>query len=221
MNETAMQAKAEPPKEARGIVVSTEDPRALLRVQVRVPGLWDGVPDADLPWAEYRLSSARGRGGDFEPAEVGDWVWVDFPAGDTRYPRITGWCHYAPGGVPNAPHEAFAGPDGIIHKAAEGEPAPAAPAYHGSRVIEKHGVVIEINPSGEYLLTQRGSGTAIRVTADGSVTIHGEANVYLSSAADTFLKVGGNLDFKVGGNWNIKVGGTIAEMSAGHTMRKG
>lgn len=224
MNETAMQAKADAPREARAVVVNvTDDPRQLMRVQVRVPGLWDGVPDEDLPWAEYRLNGARGRGGVFEPAEVGDWVWVDFPAGDTRYPRITGWCHYAPGGVPNMPHESFAGPDGIQHKRNEesGEPQPAAPVYHGSSVIEKHGVVIEINPSGEYLLTQRASGTAIRVTADGSVTIHGENKIFLSSASDTLLHVGGDFKLKVAGGWDIDVGGMINEKAAGHKMTKG
>ena len=222
-NDMALQAKAEPPREARGIVVGTDDPRRLMRVQVRVPGLWDGVPDADLPWAEYLLKGARGRGGDFEPAEVGDWVWVDFPSGDTRYPRITGWCQYAPSGVPNLPHEAFAGPESVAHKmnTDSGEPAPAAPQYHGSRVLEKHGVIVEVNPGGEYLVTQRATGTAVRITADGSVTVHSEAKLYLSSAGDTFLRAGGNFDMKVGGNWSIKVAGIIDETSAGHAMRKG
>lgn len=223
MSDLALQTKVEPPREARAQVVNvTGDPQKLMRVQVRVIGLWDGVSDADLPWAEYRLSSSRGRGGSFEPAEVGDWVWVDFPNGDTRYPRITGWCHYAPGGVPNMPHEAFAGPDSIVHKRNEdsGEPAPAAPVYHGSNVTEKHGVVIEINPSGEYLITQRTTGTAIRVTADGAVTIHGQSKVFMSSVSDTVMNVGGNLITKVAGNWEMDVGGTINETASQHVMSK-
>lgn len=221
MSDIALQTKVEPPREARAQVVNvTGDPQKLMRVQVRVIGLWDGVPDADLPWAEYRLNSSRGRGGSFEPAEVGDWVWVDFPNGDTRYPRITGWCHYAPGGVPNMPHDAFAGPDKTQHRVTpdSGEPEPAAPVYHGSNVTEKHGVVVEINPSSEYLVTQRKSGTAIRVTADGAVTIHGQAKVFISSASDMVMTVGSNLTTKVSGDWNIDVGGMINEKASGHKM---
>ena len=223
MNEAGLQAKAEAPKESRAQVVNTTgDPRKLMRVQVRVPGMWDGVPDADLPWAEYLLRSARGRSGDFEPAEVGDWVWVDFPSGDTRFPRVVGWCHYAPGGVPNLPHDCFGGSEATQHKVDQdaGEPAPKPSQDHGSRVMEKYGVVVEINPSGEYLVTQKATGAAIRVTADGTITIHSEAGLVLSCPNDAALHAGGNLTLKVGGNWNIDVSGTISEAAASHTMRR-
>lgn len=223
MNDIGLQSKAESPKESRAVVVNTtDDPLKVLRVQVRVPGMWDGVQDDDLPWAEYLLRGARSGGGSFEPAEVGDWVWVDFPNGDTRFPRITGWCHYAPNGVPNLPPNAFSGDGSIQHKVNQeaGEPSPDAAKYHGSSVIEKFGVVLEINPSGELLATQRATGSAVRITKDGSISVHSEANLYLTSAKSTSLHVGEDFSLKVGGNWVIDVSGTISESAASHTMRR-
>ena len=206
-NDMALQAKAEPPREARGIVVSTDDPRRLMRVQVRVPSLWDGVQDADLPWAEYLLKSARVRGGDFEPAEVGDWVWVDFPSGDTRYPRITGWCHYAPDGAPNLPHEAFAGADSYEHKRLANQPAPEPAEYHRSRVLTKHGVTVEIDPSGACRVTQRETGSAIEISKDGHIVIHGENKNYISSASDTECDIGRNLIVRISGDAKVRIDG--------------
>lgn len=223
MNDIGLQSKAESPKESRAVVVNTtDDPLKLMRVQVRVPGMWDGVQDDDLPWAEYLLRSARAGGGSFEPAEVGDWVWVDFPNSDTRFPRITGWCHYAPGGVPNLPPNAFAGSNSIQHKLNQeaGEPLPDAAKYHGSSVIEKFGVVFEVNPSGEFLVTQRATGSAVRITRDGSITVHSEKNLYLTSTNSVSLHVGKDFSLKVGGNWEIDVSGTISEAAASHTMRR-
>lgn len=221
MNETTRSAKAEAPREVRATVVNTTgDPKRLLRVQVRVPGLWDGVPDQDLPWAEYRFQSARASGGSFEPAQKGDWVWVDFPMGDSRYPRITGWCHYAPDGIPNAPHDSFVGPDKIVHKVNQtaGEPKPQEPKYHGSYVFERHGVVLEVNPGGEWLLTQRSSGTAIRITADGTITIHGENKVHVSSESDTIISVAGNLVADVKGDAKVDVGGNSSVHTKGFSQ---
>lgn len=212
-------------REYRAQVVSTADPRGWLRVQVRVPGWWDGVRDADLPWAEYRLTSARANGGDFEPAEVGDWVWVDFPGDDTRYPRITGWCHFAPEGVPNLPHEAFQGSDALAQKRLDKEPTGAAPAYHGSRVITKHGSTIELAPDGSLRITQRASGTGVEIAPGGEVIIHGEADALRSSAGDTREVVGGDMTViisgsakvEVGGDMDVEAGGNI-NMTAGGNM---
>lgn len=221
MHDAGNRSAADAPRELRAQVVNVkDDPKQLLRVQVRVPGLWDGVPDQDLPWAEYRFNSARARGGSFEPAEKGDWVWVDFPMGDSRYPRITGWCHYAPGGIPNVPHEAFLGPEKIEHKVNEdaGEPKPAEPKYHESQVLERHGVVVEVNPEGEWLLTQRSSGTAIRITTDGSITIHSENKVHVSSESDTIISVAGNLVADVKGDAKVDVGGNSSVHTKGFSQ---
>lgn len=195
--------------EYRARVISINDPKGWLRAQVRVPGWWDGVRDQDLPWAEYRLTSARPNGGDFEPAEVGDWVWVDFPNSDTRYPRITGWCHFAPGGVPNLPHEAFRGPEGLTQQRLSAQPLSAKPPYHGARVSTKHGTTVERAPDGSCRVTQRSSGTGVEITPDGHIVIYGAARTYRSSTDDTTEQVGGNLKIEVAGDIQIEAGGNI------------
>lgn len=193
--------------EYRAQVVDVEDPKGLLRVQVRVPGWWDAVPDKDLPWAEYRFNDARPNGGNFTPAEVDDWVWVDFPNSDTRFPRITGWCHFAPGGKPNAPHETWVGPDAYEHKRLAVQPEPDSPEYHGTDATTKHGVTIEIEPSGAYRVTQRGSGTAVEISKEGHVVVHGEEKGYWSSEDDTEVDVGQNLMVRVKGDAKVGVDG--------------
>lgn len=194
--------------EYRAQVVNTKDPERLLRVQVRVPGWWDAVPEEDLPWAEYRLASARGNGGDFEPAEKGDWVWIDFINGDTRYPRITGWCHFAPDGKPELPHEAWEGEDAYEHKRLDVQPQPEPPPYHGARVSTKHGTTIEQAPDGSCRITQRASGTAIEITKEGHIVIHGEDKGYWSSESDTEVDVGRHLMVRVIGDVKMDVGGS-------------
>lgn len=201
--------------EYRAQVVSTEDPQQLMRVQVRVPGWWDGVSDDDLPWAEYRFSDARPNGGNFTPAEVDDWVWLDFPNGDTRQPRINGWCHFAPGGKPNLPHEAWVGPDKHEHKRLDVQPTPDPPEYHGTDTTTKYGVTVEIEPSGAYRVTQRGSGTAIEISKEGHVVVHGEEKGYWSSEDDTEVDVGKDLTVRVKGDTKVEVGGDATVEVAG------
>mgnify|MGYP000418643295 CR=1 FL=1 len=81
----------------RAKVENVDHPDGLLKCQVRLVGLWDGVPLDALPWAEYHLPvGARFNDGDFKPCQVGDYVWVRFDEGDSRYPIITGSCYFAP-----------------------------------------------------------------------------------------------------------------------------
>ena len=199
MRETDLPLKTQPIYKARALVVNCQDdPLQSLRVQVRVPGWWDDVPDNDLPWAEYQLSSARERGGHFSPAEIDDLVWVEFPDGDTRYPIIVGWCHYAPSGKPNLPHESFDGPEKIVHKldSVAEEPMPSSVKYHASEVMERYGMVVEINPDGELLITQRSTGTATRITKEGALTLHVEGSKHESVTGESKSHVVGQVYLK-------------------------
>lgn len=220
MRENDLPLKTLPIYKTRAVVINTkDDPLQVLRVQVRVPGWWDNVPDEDLPWAEYQLNDARGRGGRFVPAEVDDWVWVEFPNGDTRYPIITGWCHYAPDGKPNTPHEAWDGEEKIVHimdRVAQ-EPKPEPVEYHGSDVIEKYGLVIEINPAGELLITQRSTGTATRITKEGSLTLHIEANQHESVQGNTRIHIVGDKYTLIEGNNEKHIVGNNEELIEGNS----
>lgn len=110
MNDLSAKPTTKDFREYRAEVVSIDDPKALLMVQIRLIGLWDAVPDADLPWAEIKWPiGTRAGEGLFMPVQVGDKVWVDFINGDSRYPRITGGCHHAPAGVIDLPENILAG----------------------------------------------------------------------------------------------------------------
>jgi hypothetical protein len=128
------------------------DPSGWLKAQVRVYGLMDGIPISDLPWAEYKLPpGSRPNDGYFTPCDVGDVVWVDFPyGGDTRRPRITGSVHYCPGGTPNLPSEAL-GKQNVVWA--------------------QHGIVVEVEESTAYRITQRATGNVIEIHDTGAYRI--------------------------------------------------
>lgn len=193
-----------------GIVESTDDPSLLMRVQVRVYGVFTAkVPTKDLPWAEYKLPiGARVNDGYFTPVDVGDIVWVDMPYnGDSRRPRITGSVHHTPGKIPNFPHEAFAGTGKLTHKTTGEEPSPAPAQYHKNAVYTQHGVTIEVNEDKSLSITQRQTGTAIRVSPQGDVTIHGEKSIYLSARENGRVIIEGNAKIDVSGDTDITIRG--------------
>ena len=150
----------------------------------------------------------------FYPVCEGDWVWIRFEMGDSRRPIITGSCHYAPGGVPNLPHEAFAGDDSLVHQRTGREPVPDESQYHQAYVSTRHGVTIETEPDGSYRVTQRNSGTAVEVTSEGHIVLHASGDALRSSRGDTEEVVGQNLTVAVAGNITFAAGGSV-DISAG------
>lgn len=196
-----------------GRVECIDDPEHLMRVQVRVLAIHtEMVPMKDLPWAEYRLPvGARVNDGFFTPVDVGDWIWCDFPfSGDPRRPRITGSVHHAPGNVPNFPHESFAGAGKLTHKTTGEEPVPAAAAYHKNAVFTQHGTTIEINADSSLSVTQRATGTAIRISPQGDITLHGERNIFLSATESLKVIVKGSAQFDVTGAVTIKSSAAVS-----------
>ncbi len=199
-------------------VVSVDDPKRMMRVQVRVYDIFDGVPVADLPWATYRLPlGVRPSNGGFIPVKVGDLVWVDFPFnGDTRRPRITGGVHYAPDGNPNMPPEAWAGPGQFDHKRTPDEPKPEAPGYHEDIVFQQNGVLVQLTKSGAARITNQTSGTAAEITPDGDVIIHCEKNCYQSIQGNYLVDVKGNYSLRVDGEMNLESEGAGTVQSKGN-----
>lgn len=208
--------------ELEAMVVSVQDPEKQLRVQVRIFGLFDDVPDEDLPWATYKLPvGARPSEGDFTPVHVGDLVWIDFPyymhnRKDTRRPRITGSVHHCPEGKPNTPAEAHAG-ETYQHKRSNKEPVPSKKPYHDSRVYIMHGIMVEYEQGGVYRVTHQKSGTAFEFDARGDSILHTEGNQHSSSTKDTENHAGKNLNETVGGYWRINVTGSV-NVDAGGTV---
>ncbi|MFG6375666.1 MAG: phage baseplate assembly protein V [Desulfovibrio sp.] len=185
----------------RGQVVSVSDPKRELRVQVRVFDFFDGVPDADLPWATYNLPvGVRPGDGFFIPVKVGDYVWVDFLNGDTRHPRIISGLHQMPGGVPNLPPEAFEGGGQFEHKRTDEEPKPDKPGYHEDITFKQNGVLIQLTQSGAMRFTNCNSGTAVEVTKDGELVFHCEKDIFMSATGNCLMDIKGNYELKVGGS---------------------
>jgi len=194
-------------------VVSVDDPEGMLRVQVRPVGIFpDDVPKSGLPWAEYRLPlGARANEGGFCPVKTGDWIWVDFPyQGDTRRPRITGSMHFAPGKVPDVPHEAFSGAQAHEHSRTGGQPAPDPSAYHEDVVFTQHGISIQVKRQGAVSVVHRATGSEIAIDKDGNIIIHGQGDLYASAEGNAEITVGGNVDAAVTGNLTADITGSTS-----------
>lgn len=184
--------------EKRAIVENVDHPQGLAKCQVRVQGLWDGVPLEALPWAEYHLPvGSRFNDGDFSPSQVGDVVWVRFDEGDTRFPIITGSCYFAPDKKPNLPHEVFGGESAHQHKRAADQPTPSAPSMK-DRISAQHNFLTEITHEGAYRVTHKASGTAWEITKDGEIVFHCEKERHDSVLGDMFGKIIGLFKQEVG-----------------------
>lgn len=201
--------------EYRAIVENVSDPNGIMLAQIRLLGYWNDAPANTLPWAEYQLPvGARPNEGDFTPADVGDLVWVRFEGGDTRSPIITGASYFAPGGVPNMPHEAFAGPASHTHRRTARQPAPDAAGYHKNRVLSQFGILEEITREGSYRVTHKASGSAIELNKAGHIVLHSASEAFRSSEGDTNEEVGGKLHIIVQGAITIEAGEAVTLKSA-------
>ncbi|MGL5293648.1 MAG: phage baseplate assembly protein V [Aeromonas sp.] len=200
----------------RAQVANVNHPLKHYKAQVWVLGRDEGLPLEALPWAECVAPlGGRVNSGIALPVEVGDFVWVEFVGGDSRSPLIVGSCLYAPGGEPNLPHEALAGSDCYQHKRTALQPTPPAPEYHQNPVFSLYGTLIEIEKKGGFRLTHKMSGSAVEITKDGAVVIHGSTALYLSSEDDALVEVGGNLKFAVKGDTELAATGVLKMSGTG------
>lgn len=179
------QNKKEYTGEYIGEVVSLSDPQNLMRVRVKVNGLFDG-DEEDLPLATYKLPiGSRPGDGNFTPVKVGDTVWIDFPmGGDTRYPRITGSVHYCPGGTPNLPAESFNG-ESATRPREEWEPEPSVGTYHEDIIETQHGITTTKRSDGSFSILQRDTGAEVYIHSDGQIVIHSANKLSISASSDT------------------------------------
>lgn len=193
---------------ARGVdyaakVVKLSGKDQFLMAQVDIPELLEGADANLLPWATYLLPvGASANSGDFTPATVGDWVWVDFPyvthgQADTRKPRIKGSMHYAPNEVPNLPHETFGGAEKLVHKRTGDETAPTSKAENEARVITVGNTTIELEKDGAIRLTNRANGSSIEICEAADIVSHSEGKQFVSSKNETLIESGKGYTVKV------------------------
>jgi hypothetical protein len=190
-------------------VVNVTHPDALYMVTVRLLGLWDAIPDGDLPYAEFLLPiGAKPKAGHAVPVEAGDLVWVDFPRnGDTRYPRITGSLYHAPDYQSNLPDDVNG--NAYSPKRASGEPTPAA-YDRKDDLYERFGLREQKTHSGGWSITHVATGSAIEITPAGEIVIHAEGNAFESATGNKTEQYQGNLSIKVSGSCNVDVSGSAS-----------
>lgn len=140
-----------------GEVTANDDPRKLGRVQVRVPSVFgEGSP----VWARPCFTS-----GHFFVPPLGARVWVEFEAGDTRYPLWVGtW--YPSGEVP--PPATESPPDTrVIH----------TPSGHTIELWDKDG--------DEKIVIKHKQASSITLDKDGGVVLVGKDGAKVELKGDT------------------------------------
>ncbi|EKQ7213066.1 baseplate protein [Citrobacter koseri] len=185
----------------RAKVVTVDDPAGLLRVSVRLVGIWDSIPDGDLPWAE-RMPPDDGA---FIPLLAGDDVWVDFPySGDSTRPRVVGRATDAPGGVPNTAPEASGQGSPYQPPAVEGAPAAGKTTPGKDYVSDRNGLLEIRNQSGSWSITHKASGSTMGVNDSGQLYISSQLSLFVHSVSDMTIKSDANINMSAAGKISIK-----------------
>ncbi|MGL5103041.1 MAG: baseplate protein [Plesiomonas sp.] len=177
----------------RATIVATNHPQGLMKAKIRLTPLWDDVPDAALPWAEYRLPI----GNIFIPSLKGDKVWVRFPYnGDSRYPLITGAAQDAPNGVPNVAPEASG--NGSPYQPPEVEGAPALPTLTATEdlVYARNNFIIIQSVGGGVSMTNTVTGSCIGMNEAGDVFQRATGDYFLNATGGIKMKCKGLFEFE-------------------------
>jgi hypothetical protein len=190
----------------RGVVVSNNDPMSAGRVQIRVFGVYDNIPDDHLPWAQYADSFMGGTmnvGGFFVP-DVASNVWVFFENGDHMTPVY--WA-----GSPSA----------LDFPPIKGSDTPntrGPSQYPKNRVFATYaGHMIELDDTdgNTRVRIKHQSGTQFVIFDNGDVYEQIVGNVVRNVSGDVTETINGNYDQTVLGNKNQLVDGDYEAMTGG------
>ena len=199
-----------------GEVVSVADPDKRCRIKVNVYDVFDGVPVASLPWANFVLPlGSRPGEGAINPVQVGDKVWVRFVEGDSRRPLIIGSAQASPGGKVNLAPDVCQGDGQYQHKRTDKQPKPEAAPYYEDVVYCQNHALIQLCRSGTIRVTQMTSGSAIEITPAGHMIMHCEGDMFASVKGNTLEEYDGDLKQIIKGNFEKIVEGSMTETSTG------
>lgn len=161
----------------RGEVVDNQDPTNSGRAKVKVYGMYDGVAQQDLPWANplFPLGGASGYGAVYIPT-TGSIVWIMFEAGDSGSPVYLGASPMEgmiPGEI-DVPEKYMVvkTPNGSKIYISDGEDEGVKLETPGGNLIELDDV------AGRIRLTDK-SGSYIEMS-DGDIIIQSKGSLYLN-----------------------------------------
>jgi len=180
----------------RAVIVGTRHPGGEMKSQIRLVPDWNGVPDSDLPWAEYVLPLNYA----FTPSHAGDAVWVEFPyEGDLRRPLIVGAAQDAPAGVPNVAPEASGQGSAWAPDPVDG--APDRPSLSSSEdfVVHRNNLLEVRTAGGGYEIANTAAGSRIGMNEAGQIYIIGPSDFFVNAGGDLKFVAGGSIAFEAGG----------------------
>lgn len=202
----------------RAVVINNQHPKGWHMAQVRLIGLWEEIPDQDLPWAEYVLPlGARPKEGGLMPVQPNDLVWISFPVGgDTRYPLIEGSAYSVDGeGTGESLLAQDAWKQEFAHKRTGLQP-PAPEHLYGDKVFDQMTFLQQLTMSGEFCLTHKPSGTAIHVNDKGQLVVHVESDRFDSTNGNKTEEITKNLKLIIKGNVTEKIDGNVTRTIKGN-----
>lgn len=190
------------------VVVNNDDKRKLCRVQARIKGLMDDIPDADLPWAVPNFNHIQGAYNDGSTKRSGA-AWVPkknhvvglrFPQADPHKPIWT--TYVVDERVKNPAHETNY-PDRIVFHLANG-------AYV---IIDTRTNEIFLNNPGDLNMTILGDVNQYIVGNQNICVTNNKRDIagYLLNAPDTVLK-----HFNANPQKKIKFPGLLSKGNAGN-----
>lgn len=204
-----------------GIIVDNNDPTRSGRAKIRVRGVFDEIPDEDLPWASQSSVVSFGSkngGGQVSVPKIGSLVTVSFDNGNWYAPYFTATWGTDPTLIESFSEdengESYFGAHSIIFDT-DAKPGPLKMIYQAN-----NGMLIELGDS-KFHLSYDGSDLKViikikdnEITMDGNTVVVNSDNIELGeNAAEALVKGNTFLSF-----FNSHVHATPAGPSAPPTI---